>query len=157
RGRRLRQLGGLTMAGAVLLALALPVLWHNRLPIYHYYAVGHVLGPEKLIRAREAGTEGLGAMVLYYPRSLAGQHLGTAFLLLGGITILAGAVAGWLRRRAVRAPSPRPLGGWIIALFVAVCLVVPLAALTLDVAKSPIVANVLVAPALWLVLLPLLR
>jgi hypothetical protein len=157
RGRRLRQLGGLTVAGALLLALALPVLWHNRSPIYHYYAVGHVLGPEKLIRAREAGVEGVGAMLLYYPRSLAGQHLGTAFLLLGGGTVLAGAVAAWLTRRAGVPPSPRPVDGWTTALFVAVCLVVPLAALTLDVAKSPIVANVLVAPVLWLVLLPVLR
>jgi hypothetical protein len=151
RSRKLRQLGGLTLAGAVLLALTLPVLWHNRAPIYNYYAVGHVLGPEKAIRAREVGAEGLVAGLLYYPRSLAWQHLGPAFLLLGGTTVFAVAVATWVVRQ------PRPLDGRTTGLFIVASLLVPVAALTLDVAKSPIVANVLVAPAVWLVLLPVLR
>ena len=156
RGVKLRQLGGLTLAGAVLLALTLPVLWHNRSLIYHYYGVGHVLGPEKLIRAREAGAEGLGAMLFYYPRSLAEQHLGLAFLLLAAVTVPAVALAAWAARRA-GGPSPRPLDGRTTGLFLAACLLVPLAALTLDVAKSPVVAGILVAPAVWLVLLPVLR
>jgi hypothetical protein len=53
-------------------------------------------------------------------------------------------------------PNPLPEGegtrpvAWI---FTVACLVVPLAILTLDVSKSPVVANVMVAPLLWLVIL----
>jgi hypothetical protein len=154
RGRRLRRLGGLAIAGAVLLALTLPVLWHNRSAIYDYYGVGHVLGPEKLIRAREFGADGLWARLLYYPRSLAGRHLGTAFLVLGALTVLAALPAAWVLRR--RVSSPGPVDGRATGLFLAACLLVPLTALTLDVGKSPVVGNVLAAPAVWLVLLPVL-
>jgi hypothetical protein len=145
RGRRLRQLGGLAIAAAVLLVLTVPVLWHNRSAIYHYYGVGHVLGPEKLIRAREFGAEGFWARLLYYPRSLVGRHLGTAFLVLGALAGPPALLASWVLRR--RVSSPGPVDGRATGLFLAACLLVPLAALTLDAGKSPVVGNVLVAPA----------
>ena len=49
------RIANLLLVGGLILAVCLPVFWHNRQIIHQYYVVGHVTGQEKYMRAREAG------------------------------------------------------------------------------------------------------
>jgi hypothetical protein len=145
-----RRLAGLALAGAVLAAAAGPVLWDRREQLKAYYVVGHLTGIEKFIRAQKDGNP-----YLFYPESLLSDHAGPTFLKLAALALLVGAAA-----RAVRAVRPNGAARLEMApafAFLAAAVVVPLAALTYDMHRSPCTGNVLLIGLLGLVLAGVVR
>jgi hypothetical protein len=148
-GRRAarQRLAGLGLAGAVLAAVVLPVLWDRREQLWGYYVVGHVTGVEKFIRA------GQGDLTWYYPVSLLRDHAGPAFLKLAGLALLIGAGVAVLRRvRAGPAGGPARLELAPAFAFLALAVAVPLVVLTVDMHRSPCAGSVLLPGLLGLVL-----
>jgi len=144
-------LAGMLVTGIALAAAVGPYLalqWGN---IWNYYVVGHVIGPEKDIRADMAGIHGLLDALAFYPRELLHNQLGAnAERLLVGILALAAALTAagrLLGRRApfaeVAPPVARPRAAWAL-LVIAAALAGPFVTLNADVQKSWIVANVFV-------------
>jgi hypothetical protein len=151
------RLAGALLAALALVALTFPVLWHNRAAVWEYYAVGHLAGPDREVRAREAGVENAVDALLFYPRVLGQYHLGRSFLLAGLLAVAAAVVLlrVWPRRLGEQ-PDPRRCGVGGAALFFGLSLLVPAAVLLANPTKSPAVAGILVPPVVGLVLLPLL-
>ncbi len=145
-----RRLAGLGLAGAVLAAVAGPVLWDRREQLWAYYVVGHVTGVEKFLRAPKDGNP-----YLFYPESLLSDHAGPTFLKLAGLALLVGAAARAVR--AVRPGGPARLETAPAFAFLTAAVVVPLAALTCDMHRSPCAGNVLLVGLLGLVLAGLVR
>ena len=155
-----RQVRGLFLAGIIIAVLASPVLWHHRHAIGDYYVMGHVQKGEKELRAKETGTTTFLASVRYYPEHLKLEHVGPAFVTLAELILLMAAVTAGIRMAmrtsrgvAVAEASPPQIDSGGALIFVALCLVVPLAVLTADTAKAPQVAGIMVMPLVWLVLL----
>jgi hypothetical protein len=88
RRTAVRRCSSLLLTIAIIALLVAPMLWANRAAIHDYYWVNHVTGPEKQVRAAEAGASGWAAALAYYPRSLLWGHAGPAFLLLAGALLL---------------------------------------------------------------------
>jgi hypothetical protein len=148
-----RQLVGLALAGALLLGATGPALWNSRQAIYGYYVVGHITGAEKHIRSLGANVT-TAEQLLYYPRTVYTQHLGTTFVVLAAVSLGACAGLGLLQRFTRSPAGSSGRFDWTgVGFFLAGCLAVPYGLLTLDEAKSSIPANVLVPAALWLLLL----
>jgi hypothetical protein len=142
-----RRLAGLGLAGAVVAVAVLPVLWDRREQLWGYYVVGHVTGVEKFIRA------GNGDLTWYYPASLLRDHAGPAFLKLAGLALLVAAGAAVVRRaRGGAAAGPARLGLAPAFVYLALAVAVPLAALTIDLHRSPCAGSVLLPGLLGLVL-----
>lgn len=152
-----RQLRNVLLAGAIIAAVAVPVIAGRWRDIRDYYVVGHVTGKEKDVRAREQGVNNWRESLAFYPRSVIENHAGghllrwAAYLLLAGLGALA--ARGVVERRHSATP-PFDVGSAFV--FGLACLLVPLAALTADTAKSPVVGDIMVAPLVWLVVLSLI-
>jgi len=152
-----RQLVGLLLAALpilVLTALVLLLHWHE---IGRYYVIGHITGPERHVRASEQGITSVWQGLKFYPAELYYNHLGPLFVQWAR-GLLAAAVAGgamlWLWRRI--APPPLPTHVVATAIFIAAAILVPMAALTLDEAKSPVVIGIVTVPLLCGVLLTII-
>jgi hypothetical protein len=148
-GRRAaaRRLAGLALAGAVVAAVVLPVLWDRREQLWGYYVVGHVTGVEKFIRA------GNGDLTWYYLPSLLRDHAGPTFLKLAGLALLVAAGAAVFRRaRGATAAGAARLELAPAFAYLALAVAVPLAALTIDMHRSPCAGSVLLPGLLGLVL-----
>jgi hypothetical protein len=152
-----RRLRGILLAGGVLVILAGPILWSRRAAIHDYYVVNHVTGAEKEVRAAETGTTHLRDAIVYYPTNLSRVHAGALFFIPVVAMFL---LAVFLAMRAKSATNevaiqvhspPFPLR--LALVFVTASLLIPLAILTSDVSKSPVVGGILVAPLLWIVML----
>jgi hypothetical protein len=133
------------LSGGLIAAACLPRLYLSRDAIYGYYMIGHVLGEEKYIRAHELGLYSIAGHLLYYPKSIVVRHVGLPTCLI------ASALAGWSLWRDRVAVSEmldrlRPFGHEFIALGVAV--LIPVATLTANVAKSPVVGGIVTVPIL---------
>lgn len=157
RRRTCRRFVGLAIVGGMLLVFCAPVLWHNRHVIHDYYVIRHVTGPEKEIREQEFGIFSQADALLYYPRSVCREHTGRGFWIISG-ALLAGATllaAGRVfQRRGQFGPvidaHTRRFDWFSVYSVLVLSLVVPLAVLTLDRSKSPVVGDVAVGPAVWL-------
>jgi hypothetical protein len=150
RRRLWRRLGGLVMAGLVLVLLAAPVLWLNRAAIRAYY-VGHLSSGESQERNHEFGVYNTVDRLLFYPRSVLRDHAGPGFQRLAGLALASAVVVGRFRRPAGAAGDPRRVpGAWAASGFAGACLVVPVAILTLYESPSPVVGNVVVTALVWL-------
>jgi hypothetical protein len=158
RGLAVRRLIGVAMAGAVVIVIASPALWHQRMLIKHVYVMTHLRGEEIPIRARQIGIDGTIDALLLYPRALLVDHLGWVFLALG----LGMVGAGWLLVRDQRVAAPDDASEWTTlplgagTAFAAISFAVTLVVLILDPIKWPHIASTLVPPAIWLVLLGML-
>jgi len=152
----LQRIRGLLVACTTIALLAGPILWSRRGAIHDYYVVNHVTGAEKDVRAAEAGTTHLWDALAYYPRSLYLDHAGYSFAIAAAV-VLACALIVFLRRRvrdgALRESAPTTFPIKPAVTFIAASLLLPLAVLTADVSKSPVVADIMVAPLIWLVML----
>lgn len=151
------RLRGILIAGVPMMLLAGPLLWSRRAAIHDYYVVNHVTGAEKEVRAAAEGTTQLFNALIYYPISLRRDHTGNIFLGCAVIALLVGGLVAWrLKRRRGDLPAEAQLRRFPLSLaifFVLLSLLLPLAILTSDVSKSPVVAGILVPPLLWLVML----
>lgn len=140
----------LAAAAGVFVLLITPVLWNTRAAFIRYYVAQATA--RAALRSAELGITSRSEALMFYPRSLAGQHLGTALLTFSAISLAifgAYALASWRRLRALARPPD--WGSYL--LFVLLTLVVPLAAFTSNAAKSPIVGGVLVTPIIWVYVL----
>ena len=144
----------------VLTALSAPMLFFGARILYDYYGFGHVFGPEKNMRAIEQGVNTLTDNLLYYPRTLYDFHLGPPVVylwlfLLGAASLLVvlsklGSDGGAAARS--HADGSEVSWGVLILWFVT-----PLAILTANLSKSPVVASIVVAPAVLLATFALAR
>jgi hypothetical protein len=145
RNAETRRVINILLSGGLVAAVCLPRLYLSRDAIYGYYMIGHVLGDEKYIRAHELGVYSIAGHLLYYPKSILYGHIGLLTWLI------AGALAGWsLWRNRVTASEMlarlRPFGHEFIALGIAV--LIPVATLTANVSKSPVVGGIVTVPIL---------
>jgi hypothetical protein len=151
---------GVFAAGLIVALFAGPVvLWKWPL-IRGYYLTGHFGSAENQVRGQEFGAVDLCGRFFFYAKSLTLDHAGIPFWVLAALIVLV-ALALALAQLGVRRPreasrQPDAAPSWVILAFAAPCLLVPFAALTLFGSPSPTVGNVMVAPLLWLVLLPVL-
>lgn len=123
----------------IMLAAYVALRWKA---ISDYYVEGHLVGDEKIARAHELGLFDLAGHLWFYPVNLAQQQLGTAFVVLAGLGLLvAAAFASGGRRQAVPIAT------------CAAAAILPLAALAIDVSKSPVVASITCLPCVLLVCL----
>jgi hypothetical protein len=153
-GRRLilRRLRGLSVAGAVLAAVAVPVLW-GKWPVIRAYYIGHIDGSDNVLVGRIYGAQTALERSGFYFKSLALDHAGATFLALSAALLAAALGLGLLGlrlRRAEPAPDWRPNAGSVA--FATLCLAAPFCALTLYGSPSPVVGGVMTAPLLLLVL-----
>lgn len=151
-----RRIQGLLVSGGVIVLIAAPLLWHHWGAIQSYYVAGHLKTGEKEMRAAETGTATLRESLEFYPTHLIDDQLGPVFLRVSGLILLTAAlsaVGGVILNGRHRG---RPDSRFDLAAafcFVTLCLVVPMAVLTADTAKAAQVAGIMVAPAVWLVVL----
>jgi hypothetical protein len=134
-----KRIGKIAASAAAIVALVARPLFIHRHALYEYYGIGHLLGPEKEIRAAEFGVHGLADQLLYYPASLAIEHLGWTFWL--GAAVLAITAIGSLRTAERQWTSFR-----FDLLFLVGAIVGPLLVLTFDQSKSPVVAGIVAGP-----------
>jgi len=138
--RRIRKI---LLSGTIIAVICGARLFLSRAAIYDYYVVGHVLGGEKFIRAHELGLYTIADHLFYYPKSIIEKHVG---LLTFSI---AGALASWslwsdrvtLSELLTR---PRRYRQEFITLGLAI--LIPVAVLTINVSKSPVVGGIVAVP-----------
>jgi len=147
--KRLMNLG---IAAGIIGIVAVPILVQRWPAINDYYVAGHITGGEKEIRAGEQGITTTWSWLSFYPRSLLGDHVGTHMMTWIGVLLLGAAARGFagpnMRISGINRGTRNP-ALWV---FVMACLFVPLAALMADRAKSPVVADVMVGPLIWITL-----
>jgi hypothetical protein len=150
----MQRLRNILISGTIIAIVCLPRLYLSREAIYNYYVVGHVLGEEKFIRAHELGIYTLLDHLWYYPKSILFTHIGSFALWMSVAILLISIVAARLIDRVTPAALLRRAHRFhseFIALGFAT--LIPLAILTINVAKSPVVGGIIVVPiALALVL-----
>lgn len=139
----------IVLAGIIIAAICLPRLYLSRDAIYGYYMIGHVLGEEKFIRAHELGLYSVAGHLRFYPTSIV-RHIGLLTLLI------ASALAGWSLWREGTTMGEmhtrlRRFSHEFIALALAV--LIPVAILTINVSKSPVVGGVVTVPIVLMMVL----
>lgn len=144
---------GCAFIGGVVIAL-------NWQAIHDYYVVGHLTGNEKHIRALESGISSLSGHLTFYGWALWKKHLGSWFVVLwlgvGALGIAQGLC--WARRASrpgIGGGAPTDPTFLIQLLVVAASLFAPWFILTLDEAKSALVANVFTVPVVLLLFVAL--
>jgi hypothetical protein len=147
-----RRLCNSVLTTFILFLVSLPFLLRNWPAIYNYYG-RHVLSSEGSVRAAEVGVFNLADSLWFYPNSLLSDHLGTTFLWAAFIAIVIPFLALALQKlrkgtSANTALAAEPFYG-VCFLFLAI--LVPIAILTLDTAKSPCVVNIVGVPISLLV------
>ncbi len=143
-------LRGTGKSSLLLAALTLPIPVLGARTIYAYYFVGHFLTPENKIRALEQGVVTLTDNLLYYPKTLIGYHLGLPVIVLWVLLLTTVAVLLVFGRlcygNGPERSRPQPVSLGVLTIW----LVTPLAILTVNLSKSPVVASVGVVPAILL-------
>src|SRR6266436_2082609 len=138
-----RRIRNILLSGTIIAVVCGARLFLSRAAIYDYYVVGHVLGEEKFIRAHELGLYTIADHLFYYPKSILEKHVGLLTLLM------AGALAGWsLWSDRVTTSElftrPRRFRQEFITLGLAI--LIPVAFLTINVSKSPVVGGIVAVP-----------
>ncbi len=145
-----RRAWSIVLCGLIVAATCLPRLYLSRDAIYGYYVVGHILNDEKFIRAAEVGIQDALDHLLYYPKSVLRRHVGAS------VWILAGLLAGWSfwsDRISIRKAAQRlaRFGHEFTALGLAT--IVPIAILTTNISKSPVVGSIATVPLILMIVL----
>jgi hypothetical protein len=138
-----RRIRNILLSGTIIAAICGARLFLSRAAIYDYYVIGHVLGEEKFIRAHELGIYTVAGHLFYYPKSILEKHVGLLTLLM------AGALAGWSLWSDRLTTSelftrPRRFRQEFITLGLAI--LIPVAVLTINVSKSPVVGGIVAVP-----------
>jgi hypothetical protein len=128
-----------------------PAIWFRREALWNYYVASQ--SSENAFRLAENGVHNALEFIGFYPRSLIVNHLGTIWL-AAALTSMVAALGLSVGRnggeRLYRAAFPK---GDPAAIFVAISFLVPLTVLTVWQARSAIVVDILVMPAIWCVLM----
>jgi hypothetical protein len=152
-----RQLTGLLLTSLVAGGVALPFLVRDFEPLWNYYVIHHVIGPEKESFAAIFGVRTRLDGITFYAHSLVRDHAGRTFLALVALSAAAFPVVRRRARQRGAVDQALPYhhaSAWFMLL---AGLAVPYVVLTADVAKSPVVGNLMVMPLLLLTLLPVVR
>jgi hypothetical protein len=150
RGRLLN----LAISFGVVAVVTGPFFIRNWTAFYQYYATSH---GESEVRVRYAQMQGVNSLVdhlLYYPKSILGDHLGFAFLLGSAMAIGASFVARFLFRSNVAVPKGAAPGDerfLLQIIFLLGTILGPLVVLTADVLKNPCVGSIVAVPVALLV------
>jgi hypothetical protein len=153
-GRMKQRLFNLALSVGILVVVVSPILFVNRSAIHDYYVVGHATGQEKYVRASEAGIRDLTGHLLYYPKSILKDHWGATFLWGSVIAIATGLIArlvGRSRGFDAQGPSRRDEAVLLQIVFLLGAILGPIAVLTIDTAKSPVVGGIVGVPAALLI------
>lgn len=154
KGVAMRRLRNILIAGTIVAVVCLPRLYLSREAIYNYYVIGHLVGEEKYIRAHEMGLYTLSDHLWFYPNSILFTHIGSFALWMGAAVVLVSIVAALLIDRATPAillKRAKRFHSEFIALSLAT--LVPLAILTMNINKSPVVGSIVVVPITLAVIL----
>lgn len=150
RAEAVRRLIGTFIAGAMVLLFALPLLIHHLPAIRAYYIANHLHGTNRVIRAAGQGIHDLWSALWYYPDSLYHFHAGVFFCQTALVLIVFFALERLVLSRAKSDVDP-PIDFSSALFFTAVCVLVPMAVLSSDQDKTPVVADVMIGPLLWFV------
>jgi hypothetical protein len=155
-GRRLaiQRARNVLLSGLLTASFVCPVLFLARDAIYSYYVVGHFLGEEKYIRAQEAQLFTALDHLLFYPKFLFVHQIGNLTARLLAVLAIGVVVCAFVVERASSRDLVKRLRYYrfeFIALGVAV--IAPLAILTIDISKSPVVGAIVVVPVILTVVL----
>src|SRR5216683_1217190 len=140
-----RRIRNILLSSTIIAVICGARLFLSRDAIYDYYVVGHVLGEEKFISAHELGLYTVADHLFFYPKSILKEHVGLLTL------SMAGALAGWsLWSDRVTASElftrSRRFRQEFITLGLAI--LIPVAVLTINVSKSPVVVGIVAVPIL---------
>jgi hypothetical protein len=138
------RIANILISGATAAVMVLPALALALGPIKAYYVNGHINGDEPAIRAADVGVDNLASNLLYYPKTLSDFQIGT----VGAIVIVVALIVAVIGK--LRSPNLR-LGNSFDAFVFAVALLVPLAVLTCDYSKSPVVVGIVLIPLMLLI------
>jgi hypothetical protein len=150
KNESIRRLRNILISGAIIAAVCLPRLYLSHDAIYGYYMIGHLLGDEKYIRAHELGLYSVAGHLLYYPKSIFETHFGVMAWLL------AAALAAWsflYDRSSIREGLARLRAFEQEFVALGVAILIPLAALTANISKSPVVGGVVTVPIVLAIVL----
>jgi hypothetical protein len=154
RERALRRFKNVVVCGSATAALVLPLIILSWRQIYGYYVIGHVLGEEKYIVAHGLGLYTFRDHILYYPQSILSNHIGRLTLdFMIALAIISVASAIWYDHITPRQLSARLRSFRLDFLAVGLAIIVPVAVLTADISKSPVVGGVVVVPIILIVVL----
>jgi hypothetical protein len=154
RERSLRRFKNVIICGSATAALVLPLLILSWRQIYGYYVVGHVLGEEKYIVARGLGLHTILDHILYYPKWILFNHIGRLTLdIMIALAIISVASAILYDHITLRQLGARLRPFRLDFLTLGLAIIVPVAFLTADIAKSPVVGGVVVVPIILIVVL----
>jgi len=154
RERSLRRFKNVIICGSATAALVLPLLILSWRQIYGYYVIGHVLGEEKYIVAHGMGLYTFRDHILYYPQSILSNHIGRlTFDIMIALAIISVASAIWYDRVTLRQLGARLSPFRLDFLTLGLAIIVPVAVLTADISKSPVVGGVVVVPIILIVVL----
>src|SRR6266404_4152465 len=138
-----RRIRNILLSGTIIAVVCGARLFLSRAAIYDYYVVGHVLGEEKFIRAHELGLYTIADHLFYYPKSIIETHVGRLTFLMAGALA---AWSLWSDRVTLSELLSRPhrFRQEFVALGLAV--LIPVAVLTINVSKSPVVGGIVAVP-----------
>jgi hypothetical protein len=154
-GRMWRRFYNLVLSVVTVVVIATPFLIRNGPWIYKYYIVPrNVVGSAKYVRALQEGITSLSEQLLFYPKSILWDHLGSTFLWAAVVAIGVILVARWLGRREGSrrtAPSGHEETFLLQVIFLLGTILCPLLVLINDTDKSPIVGGIIGVPVALLV------
>ena len=140
----------LGVSGLLIAAIILPAIWLAREELRAYYIGQAMTGPK--IRAAELGATGTFSYWTFYARSLIFDHLGGICCALALVVVVVLFFAARLRPRDWDDETDAGTGFPFTLLFLAVMFFIPLLILTAYPVRNPIVANILITPALGLII-----
>ncbi len=147
RRRMWQRLSHLGLFASILILILAPILIRHWKEIYDYYVLNSALGQVRYVRANEVGIHDLAGHLLFYPRSIVFDHLGSVFLWASVIAIAGGSVAWFLTRRCVSEPASQQKERLPLQIiFLLGAILGPVLVLTADFVKSPVVGGIVSAP-----------
>jgi hypothetical protein len=159
--RMRRRFFNICLSLCVLAVITAPMLILNWTAIHAYYIIGHIanvtgtpLAGEKYVRALAAGITDLTGHLLFYPRCILLDHLGSTFLLGSALAITTGLIARLLGRSqtpGVRRESRKDETFLLQIIFLVGAILGPIVVLTADISKSGTTGGIVGVPVALLV------
>jgi hypothetical protein len=148
-GRAVHRARNILWSGAFVAIATLPLLIAARQKLYERYVVGHFLNEEKYIRAEEMNVHSIADHILFYPKSILADHIGQPALWLAlAIVTLTIVRAPWARGGQPQQIAKRLYHYLSEFVALGVATIIPIALLTVDIAKSTVVGGIVTVPIL---------
>lgn len=147
-----RRLKHLFVCGILCVVSAVPFLWFSRQEIYRYYFVGHIFNNEKFIRAKEVGITQWMDHFTYYPKNFVKCHFGLNLLLYLLVFLFLVALFKKVKQNGAyfKDVADQLKSVFVPIAFCLISFLAPLAILTSQISKSPIVVGIVATPVVWL-------